>query len=279
MQGIYKIINKVDGKYYVGSSGSIKDRCDGHKRELEKGTHINARLQHAWNKYGGESFSFKCIEEALGGREALLACEQGYLDDGFARGRLYNINGEARCPPSWKGKKHTKEHNERISKAISGKNHPLYGKTGKANPFYGKHHTDETKRAHSEFMKEWHSENKSPSKGKRHSKESKFKMSLAKMGENNPNYGKRFTEEHRARISRSNTGKRHSEESKVKMGKAKAKSYPAFYNVKTEGYIPAGRNLKAMCKERDLIYLRFFRLKSGATAQSYDGWKLAIGPV
>jgi len=46
-------------------------------------------------------------------------------------GILENINdgGRYNTPPSWIGKKHTEETKQKISKSVSGKNHPFYGKS------------------------------------------------------------------------------------------------------------------------------------------------------
>lgn len=81
MIGIYKIINKVNGKYYVGSSTEL-DKPHGrwykHKRALIKGSHINSHLQSAWNKYGPESFEFQIVEVTK--REKMEEIEQKYLD-------------------------------------------------------------------------------------------------------------------------------------------------------------------------------------------------------
>ena len=61
---VYKIINTVNEKIYVGSSKDIHNRWSQHKKELNNGTHGNSHLQRAWNKYGGEkSFKFEVIEE------------------------------------------------------------------------------------------------------------------------------------------------------------------------------------------------------------------------
>jgi hypothetical protein len=45
-------------------------------------------------------------------------------------GLLENINdgGKYNNPPSWTGKKHSEESKRKISKSVSGKNHPFYGK-------------------------------------------------------------------------------------------------------------------------------------------------------
>ena len=50
-RGIYKILNKIDGKFYLGSSKDIEHRWIDHIRELRKNNHHNDYLQHAWNKY------------------------------------------------------------------------------------------------------------------------------------------------------------------------------------------------------------------------------------
>lgn len=59
--GIYKITNKVNGKFYIGSSRNIDKRLREHKRELRLNIHINPHLQSAWNKYGSENFTFEII--------------------------------------------------------------------------------------------------------------------------------------------------------------------------------------------------------------------------
>lgn len=64
--GIYKIINQIDGKYYVGSSNNIEgNRWPYHKYHLRKGDHYNNHLQNAWNKYGESCFEFVIVNEVL----------------------------------------------------------------------------------------------------------------------------------------------------------------------------------------------------------------------
>ncbi len=60
---------------------------------------------------------------------------------------------------------------KKLSLAFSGANNPMYGKRGKLAPWWGKHHTEETKRKISQG-----------NKGKIVSEESKQKMSIAKKG-------------------------------------------------------------------------------------------------
>jgi hypothetical protein len=121
---------------------------------------------------------------------------------------------------------------------LSGINNPMYNvhRYGKNNPFYGKHHSEETKR-----------KLKLVNIGKKATIETKRKMSENRKGENNGNYGNRgklnplygksksietrkklsekmkgkiLSEEHKHKISESNKGKLISEETKKKMSEA-----------------------------------------------------------
>ena len=62
---------------------------------------------------------------------------------------------------------------------ISGKHHPMYGRTGENHPNYGVPHTEETKKKMSVAKA-----------GKTHTEEHKKRVSEALSGENNPQYGR-----------------------------------------------------------------------------------------
>lgn len=66
ISGIYKIINKVNNKYYIGSSIkctlSYRGRWYQHRRDLRANEHHCIQLQRAWNKYGEENFEFHIVE-------------------------------------------------------------------------------------------------------------------------------------------------------------------------------------------------------------------------
>ena len=82
--GVYKIVNKLNGKYYPGSSKNLlKQKGDrGRKREhfdmLQKGIHHCHHLQHAYDLYGEENFEFIIIKNNIPINE-LLAAEQKLL--------------------------------------------------------------------------------------------------------------------------------------------------------------------------------------------------------
>lgn len=92
--GIYKIINKINGKYYIGSSKDIEHRWVDHIRELRKNNHHNDYLQHAWNKYGESSFDFIILEYVE--KNQLLIIEQKYLTElKTQQNECYNLNFDA----------------------------------------------------------------------------------------------------------------------------------------------------------------------------------------
>ena len=78
MIGIYKIINKLNGDCYIGSSIKLKDRRSRHFRDLKNGVHHSIVLQRAVDKYEIENFEFEIIEECS--KEELLIKEQYYMD-------------------------------------------------------------------------------------------------------------------------------------------------------------------------------------------------------
>jgi len=78
--GVYLIRNLHTGAVYVGSSShSIARRWREHRSCLIGGRHCNPRLQNAWNKYGADMFAWEVLEHAEG-RDAVLACEQRWID-------------------------------------------------------------------------------------------------------------------------------------------------------------------------------------------------------
>lgn len=136
-QGIYKIINIVNNKFYIGSSINIEQRWKTHKKELKRGVHHSRHLQNAWNKYGQENFIIEIIEEIVN-LEFLLIKEQAYIDDKKPHYNvLLNVDGtkriftpEARQKMSLakKGKKLSDEHKQKIKSSNSGINNYMYGR-------------------------------------------------------------------------------------------------------------------------------------------------------
>lgn len=76
--GIYKILNTITGKFYIGSASNIQFRWNYHKSYLRLGTHYNKHLQSAWNKYWEVNFQFIILEKVE--KEKLIEREQFWLD-------------------------------------------------------------------------------------------------------------------------------------------------------------------------------------------------------
>lgn len=116
--GIYKIVNKIDGKYYVGSTTNFRRRWITHKYLLNAGRHHSVKLQYAWNKYGESSFDV--VLEKITDDVDLLQLEQMHLNvaklnpDGN-----YNLSYDATAP--WRGKKLSESHRRNVSLALTGK--------------------------------------------------------------------------------------------------------------------------------------------------------------
>ncbi len=148
--GIYKIVNKLDGKIYVGQSIDVYYRMND--------IHKNCKyLFHALQKFGRENFEYSileiCEEKELDEREIywIKKLKSHVSEDG------YNISWGGNA--TMKGLKHSEESKKKISDAVKGENHPLWGthqseeskkknresQLGEKSHMFGKHHSDEMK--------------------------------------------------------------------------------------------------------------------------------------
>jgi group I intron endonuclease len=129
--GIYKIVNKVDGKYYVGRSCNIPKRWKTHKRDLLYNRHHNDYLQRAWNKYGEHNFEFVVVEYVKNKTSLLIDAEERYVQKFIEERNLginncYNMNENSYGGPSIpnnqfrKGIPHSVEDKQKISKGLLG---------------------------------------------------------------------------------------------------------------------------------------------------------------
>lgn len=79
---------------------------------------------------------------------------------------------------------------------------------GEGNPFYGKHHTEETRELLRQRTTEIWKKQPHPWIGKKHSEETKEKFRQNNKGERNPNYGKSPSPEARKKLSESKIGRK-----------------------------------------------------------------------
>lgn len=114
--GIYKIVNTVNGKMYVGSAADMDKRWKNHVKELNWGKHHSKKLQNAWLKYGSDVFEFSVICP-VENPDRLLSFEQFWIE-ALETVRLgYNISPTAGSP---RGVKHTEEARKNMSDAHKG---------------------------------------------------------------------------------------------------------------------------------------------------------------
>ena len=229
ISGIYKIVNTVNGKKYVGSALDIRVRWWKHRQYLRKNNHHSIKLQNAWNKYGEGAFEFSVIEECEPIKEILEEREQFWMDYYKAYDN-HNYNVSKIAGRSMQGRKHTKESREKMSKSSKNPSKETREKISKAN----KNRSPETREKLSIAAK-----NRSPEtrknmadaqRGKVLSEETKKKLSLSLSAKySSPESRKRFSEmskgkpkspETRKKISESRKGIKFSEETLAKMSAA-----------------------------------------------------------
>lgn len=84
---VYRILNTINNKNYIGITVNYEERWQQHKRALRKNKHVNLKLQHAWNKYGEQSFIFEILEECADAqmyqKEIEYVCKFNSFDNGY----------------------------------------------------------------------------------------------------------------------------------------------------------------------------------------------------
>lgn len=136
---------------YIGSTKDAKARISyGHFNALDGGYHGNHLLSTAWRQHSGEAGFSIVILERVDDVDRLQDREQSWLDhysSTHSFDALYNLSTLAE-------RVLLDEESERRLNALrsqrwSGDGNPFWGvcRSGELNPFYGRHHTEETKKA------------------------------------------------------------------------------------------------------------------------------------
>lgn len=132
---IYRITCTANGKFYIGSTVNKNQRWARHRKDLREGKHVNKHMQASWNAHGEASFLFECIEE-VDSAVALFVAEQRYLDEHAGKDYCFNWAKYAGAPMRGKsgaetpnfGRVFGSEMRAKLSAAVSGENHPNWGK-------------------------------------------------------------------------------------------------------------------------------------------------------
>lgn len=189
--GVYQIRNLYTGACYIGSARNFVARWAEHRRDLQQRVHNNKHLQHAWDKYGADTFEFSVVLYCA--PTLLLQHEQQLLD---SRQPEYNIARSARAP--FLGRKHTPESLAKISAGNKGK---IISR--------------EQAERHGALLR-----------GRQHTSEHRAKVSAALMG-NTRRKGKKYgpmSAAHKAKISAALTGRTCSPQHRANISVAKRKN-------------------------------------------------------
>lgn len=233
-QVIYKIVNLVNDKFYVGSTVNKKVRFRQHRKLLRGNRHHCKHLQAAWNKYGEEKFYFRVVEEVPAGA-SLQFVEETYLLQHVGKPYCYNTGRSADAP--WRNAPAhvTPNFGRRMAEAQKGKIaaslREFYAEDYNNHPRVGTVHTAETRAKISAAKKE------NPQRhwaGQQRSQETKDKIGDKQRGVPKA-AGRKVSPEGLAKIranieaGRSHkhwVGRTHTEEAKEKMRKQVAATAP-----------------------------------------------------
>ena len=206
--GIYKILNTINGKQYIGSAVNLNKRKTIHWSRLRKGNHPNLYLQNAWNKDGEISFEFRVIGKCC--PENLVGLEQEVMDHlkpeynlrpaaNSQLGFRFNIESKRKMREAKIGRPLSTEHKRKLSLASPHKKMSDYNRQKLMEANLGRHPSNDTRRKIG-----------LASKGRTFSLEARRKMRAAKLG-------RIRSEEHCLNISKSKMGHAVSEETRRKI--------------------------------------------------------------
>ncbi len=207
MRGIYKITNTNNGKCYIGKSENLSNRIRYHITSLRNGSNKNKHMQNAYNYYGENTFTIEIIE-VLKNEDNIDEREKYWIKKYNATDRNFGYN---RTDGGDGGNSYfsllTKEQQEKLrqkqSVRMSGEGNPQYHKHVFNNGKIIKYITDNEINEYTangwvpgvpEATREKERNNSLGSKnsfyGKKHSQQTKDKISSKRSGKNNWNYGK-----------------------------------------------------------------------------------------
>jgi len=171
---IYMILFKGSNLNYIGRTTNLSVRMYQHFSSLKRGVCASKKLQTEYDKHGRSNIIVYIIEHIydkslLVDRESFWIKEKDTIKNGLNTA----IDNKTNL-----GKKFTQEHKDRIGKANKGNKRPdvsLYmgdvnrKRIGEKNHFFGKHHSEETKRKISE-----------KNKGRKWTEEQRLKLKLTR---------------------------------------------------------------------------------------------------
>lgn len=160
---IYLVLNRVNGKVYIGQcAGSLMRRWGGHRREaLQYGSKLY--FHSAIRKYGVGAFSIHLLSSYATSKQDLDAQEQHFIAKYRATEKEYGYNlaigggGTQGATPWNKGKVYSEEERKNFKKSEAAKQKIRAARKQQPAPMLGKSHSDATKQKQSVSAKAWRS--------------------------------------------------------------------------------------------------------------------------
>lgn len=206
-QFIYKIINSVNGKFYVGSTTNTRERFRTHRNRLRKNRHHAAHLQAAWNKYGEQAFVFHVVASIPEG-ESLQGAEDKWLAEHVGKDYCYNKSKYSDTP--------------------------MRGIPKEQHPSFGRPKTETERQAISQSLRDFYAAdpNNHPRVGKKHSDETRAKIRAAiqgkvASGDNHYRFGQTLSDEVRKKIGDTQRGVKKAPRTLTEEGRAKIRAAAA----------------------------------------------------
>ena len=239
MRVIYKLVNDINKKCYIGKTEDVASRLRYHIKSLRAGTNKNKHLQNAYNKYGQGNFHIEIVEE-LNETDDIDEKEKYYIalyktyDPKY--GYNHTLGGDGGnsyvdCMTDEEKEAHWKKHIE----IRSGENNVNYGKHLYHKGIVQKYITDDEVE---EYERQGWIKGASDYVRKEESKRN--------AGENNPFYGKKHSKETLDKI----------QQTKIKNG---------YYDIKRTPVYKGNENKRVKKDELD-EYLK-------------DGWVIGLSPA
>ena len=230
-----------NNKKYIGISNNFEKRKVVHKsRAKNKWKSI---FCNAIRKYGFENISW-IVADGYQSWNILCDLEKELIKNYNTCCLDSDNNGynATRGGDGYTGFKHTSEWKNMMSKRMSGKNSPSYGRkltnkqkehlsklnSGENHPRYGKPRTLKQKKKMEEGLAKYYEINGHPWCGRNHSDDSKLKISKRNSGENNGMYGVRGENHHSSKLT---FNKAENIRKKYKTGKYSYKSLAEIFNI------------------------------------------------
>jgi len=250
---IYEIKNLLNGKTYIGQKQLPDDKTPETDNYFGSGIYIKRAIK----KYGINNFLKTIIVFGYFTKEEINEYERYYISlyrlggkaeyniadggNGGNLGKLVNqkisesLKNNDKLSKGLKGRKFSDEHKKKLSESKKGKKGHIWSEnqrqimsekmSGKNNPMYGKSLSVESKEKRKISMKakmtpEYIEKIKQSHIGKHHSEETKQKLRLINLGENNPMFGKHLSEETKHKIGKSVKRRKDSNETKIRKSNA-----------------------------------------------------------